>query len=116
MLKTMLEKRGLSVMEAEDGESAIELAEKLHPKLILMDAGLPRVDGLAATRRIRAADGVDGASKVPIVFLSGHAEPVTQEAARAAGCDAFLVKPIDLDQLVNVLERYLGKTSTELKK
>ncbi|HEX8843633.1 MAG TPA: response regulator [Pyrinomonadaceae bacterium] len=106
MLKVMLEKRGMSVVEAADGKTALSLAESERPSLILMDASLPQMDGLAATRSIRTQDG---AGKVPIVFLSGHAEPVTQEAARTAGCDAYLIKPIDLDQLAGVLEYYLGK-------
>jgi CheY-like chemotaxis protein len=73
MLRTYLEMRGgLSVIEAENGETATALAERLSPDLILMDGTLPLLDGFAATRLIR---GLASAQGVPIVFLSSHAQP-----------------------------------------
>ncbi|HKR01765.1 MAG TPA: response regulator [Pyrinomonadaceae bacterium] len=104
MLRTILERRGLSVVEAEDGEEAIRLAERDCPRLILMDMGLPRMDGLATTRRIRAHAALN---QVPIIFLSGHTSATHQMDARDAGCDEFLVKPIDIDQLYSALKRHL---------
>jgi two-component system, sensor histidine kinase and response regulator len=73
--------------------------------LILMDASLPRLDGLGAARRIRQ---LEGAGRVPIVFVSGHAEPAFRAVAREAGCDDYLVKPLDFDQLGGILDRHLG--------
>lgn len=105
MLRTMLERRGVKVLEAEDGEAAIHLAADACPHLILMDGGLPLLDGLEAARLIRARN--DGLNRVPIVFLSGHAESDFQREAREAGCDDFLIKPINLDKLDSVLERHL---------
>jgi CheY-like chemotaxis protein len=106
LLRTVLERRGLAVVEAGDGEEAILLAERATPDLILMDGSLPRLDGIAATRRMR---GMASLSAVPIVFLSGHAGPQQQLAAREAGCDDYLVKPLELDSLYHVLERHLLK-------
>jgi CheY-like chemotaxis protein len=105
ILKYMLTMRGFDVAEAENGEEAIDMAQRLRPGLILMDASLPRLDGISATRRMR---GLATLRNVPIVFLSGHAEPQVQAQARDAGCDDYLVKPIDFKRLYRVLARYLS--------
>ena len=107
MLRTILEGRGLAVVEAGDGEEAVSLAERETPDLILMDGSLPRLDGISAMRRMR---GLTSLSGVPIVFLSGHAGPQQQLAAREAGCDDYIVKPFSLDRLDQVLERLLPKS------
>src|SRR3954469_19620314 len=72
LLKTMLEMRGYRVSLAEDGEEGLRLAHSECPRLVIMDASLPRLDGLTATRRIRSDSALKG---VPVVFLSGHAQP-----------------------------------------
>lgn len=105
MLKYMLGISGFDVAEAENGVEAVELAERLRPGLILMDGSLPRLDGLSATRRVREMAAL---RDVPIVFLSGHAEPSAQAKAFEAGCDDYLVKPVNLDQLVRVLAQHLS--------
>ena len=106
LLRTILERRGLAVVEAGDGEEAVDVAARERPDLILMDGSLPRLDGISATRRLR---GLDSLSGVPIVFLSGHAEPQQQLAAREAGCDDYLVKPLDMARLYRVLERLIPR-------
>ncbi|MDQ3756049.1 MAG: response regulator, partial [Acidobacteriota bacterium] len=106
MLRTMLEQRdGVSVVEAENGEMAIALAENVHLDLILMDSSLPLLDGFEATRRIRE---LAFACDVPIVFVSGHAQPAYEAKAFAAGCTDYLVKPFDFDEWDRVLERHLS--------
>lgn len=105
MLRTILELRGsISVIEAENGEMAIALAKNVHVDLILMDADLPLLDGYAATRRIRE---LTPTREVPIVFISGHAQPAAEAKAFAAGCNDYLVKPFGLVELDGVLERHL---------
>lgn len=104
LLKYLLMMRGFEVAEAENGVDAIELAERLHPGLILMDCELPRLDGFSATRRMRELTTL---RRVPIIFLSGHAELTSLAEARAAGCDDYLVKPLDLDRLDSVLAQHL---------
>jgi CheY-like chemotaxis protein len=104
MLRTILERRGLAVVEARDGEEAVSLAERETPDLILMDGSLPRLDGISATRRMRRLASLSG---VPIVFLSGHAGPQQQLAAREAGCDDYVVKPFEVERLYHVLEDLL---------
>jgi CheY-like chemotaxis protein len=105
LYKCLLAMRGYTVVEAVNGEEAIEVAERLGPDLILMDASLPRVDGITATRRIRDLAHLQ---KVPIIFTSGRAEPDAMSEAHAAGCNEYLVKPIDTDQLDNLLTHYLS--------
>ena len=106
LLRTILERRGLTVFEAADGVEALDAAERERPDLILMDGGLPRLDGISATRRMRASASLSG---VPIVFLSGHAGPQHQTAARDAGCDEYVVKPFDTARLDRVLNRLLPR-------
>ena len=95
---------GISVVEADNGEMAIDLAQSLHPDLILIDVSLPLLDGYEATRRIRE---LTSTREVPIVFLSGHAQPAAEAKAFAAGCSDYLVKPIAFGRLSGVLERHL---------
>ncbi|MCA1636139.1 MAG: response regulator [Acidobacteria bacterium] len=105
LFRTMLVIRGYRVIEAADGEETVRLAERARPDLILMDGSLPRMDGFDATRQIRE---LGHAGRVPIVFVSGHAEAAFLARALEAGCDEYLVKPLGVGQLGDVLEKYLG--------
>ena len=111
LFRTVLEIRGYSVIEAADGEETVRTAERARPDLILMDGSLPRLSGVDATRRIRRSDRI---GHVPIVFISGHASATSLSLAREAGCDEYLVKPFELDQLEHVLEKYRGNQRQEL--
>ena len=102
-LKLMLEVLGYRVLEAANGQEAVELARREHPALILMNMRMPVLDGVAATRLIRQEKSL---SEVPIVAISGAGETYRQ-AALGAGCDEFLSKPIYLHQLEEVLRRLL---------
>jgi len=104
MMRQLLEMAGYNVVEATDGEEAIELAVAEQPELILMDLSLPKLDGLSATRRIRQHRGL---SEVPIVAVSAHDSPGLRTEALAAGCDEYVTKPIDFDQLSSLLNRLL---------
>ena len=105
LFRTVLEIRGYCVVEAADGEETVRTAESARPDLILMDGSLPRMSGFDATRQIRGSAGV---GNVPIVFISGHAGTAFLALAREAGCNEYLVKPFDLDELEHVLEKYCG--------
>ena len=106
MIRRLLEMAGHRVIEASDGEAAVELALVERPELILMDLSLPKLDGLAATRRIRKHRGL---SRVPIVAVSARDSLGSRTEALAAGCDEYVAKPIDFDQLNSVLERLLSR-------
>lgn len=109
LLRTMLEMNGYRVSEAADGEEGVRLACREHPRAVIMDATLPRLDGIAATRRIRSDSALRG---VPVVFLSGNAQPDFRDAALEAGGTDVLVKPIALGVLASVLERHLRADAT----
>src|SRR5215471_19326568 len=104
MLRKLLEMSGYRVLEASDGEEAVELALKLRPALILMDLSLPKLDGLAATRSIRKHKGF---KRVPIVAVSAHDSPESRDEALAAGCSEYITKPIDFDHLNALLQRFV---------
>lgn len=104
MMRRLLELAGYAVVEASDGEQAIELAVKEKPALILMDLSLPKLDGLAATRQIRRCEGL---GHTPIVAISAHDSPETRTEALDAGCDEYVTKPIDFDQLGALVKRFL---------
>jgi DNA-binding response OmpR family regulator len=106
LLKHVLEMRGCRVCVAVDGEDGVRAAERDRPDLILMDASLPRLDGLAATRRIRELSALHD---VPIIFLSGHAQASFRALALETGGDDYLTKPFELAQLDGILQRHLGK-------
>jgi two-component system, cell cycle response regulator DivK len=108
MLRQLLELAGYRVVEATDGEEAIKLAVAKRPELILMDLSLPKLDGLAATRRIRQLDDL---GHVPIVAVSAHDSDDSRSEALAAGCDEYVTKPIDFDQLSLLLHRLLPSAS-----
>lgn len=110
MMRRLLEMSGYHVLEAINGEEAVELAHRERPQLILMDLSLPQLDGLAATRRIRQhADLRD----VPIVAVSAHDTADFHADALAAGCNDYVTKPIDFDQLEALLNRLLPKNSSQ---
>ena len=110
LLRTILGTYGCVVIEAVDGQEAVQLAENSSPDLILMDSTLPRLDGLEATLQIRARGN---GPRPPIVFVSGRAEPDFRDVALSAGCDEFLVKPINFELLSRVLEKHLGVRSED---
>jgi two-component system cell cycle response regulator DivK len=102
----LLDAHGYRILQTKDGMEALDIAREHHPDLILMDIQLPGMDGLAATRAIRALSGE--AARVPIVGISGRTDARDEEAARAAGMNAFLGKPVSpaaLAQAVGKLAR-----------
>jgi CheY-like chemotaxis protein len=106
MMRKLLEMSGYQVVEAVDGKEAVEMAESARPDLILMDLSLPRLDGLDATRRIRELDGL---SRIPIVAVSAHDTNDFHADALAAGCNEYVTKPIDFDELDTLVKKLLAK-------
>lgn len=102
MMRRLLEMSGYRVVEAVNGQEAVEEAVRVNPDLILMDLSLPLLDGLAATRRIREQLGL---KNVPIVAVSAHDTADFHADALAAGCNEYVTKPIDFDELEILLQR-----------
>jgi len=92
------------VIEAVNGQQGVELAERERPELILMDLSLPVMDGWEATRRLKANDDL---RSIPVIALTAHAMVGDEEKALAAGCDDYLVKPLDEDELMARIAKYL---------
>ncbi|HZB44049.1 MAG TPA: response regulator [Pyrinomonadaceae bacterium] len=106
MMRRLLEMSGYRVIEAVNGKQAVEAAVSERPDLILMDLSLPMLDGLAATRRIREAEGL---GRVPIVAVSAHDSADFHTEALAAGCNEYVTKPIDFDHLVRILDGLVSR-------
>ena len=92
------------VIEAVNGQEGLELAERERPQLILMDLSLPVMDGWEATRRLKANDDL---RSIPVIALTAHAMKGDEEKALAAGCDDYLVKPLDEDELITKIAKHL---------
>jgi AmiR/NasT family two-component response regulator len=105
-LREMLVEEGYDVVgEAADGETAVALAEQLHPDLVILDIKMPIMDGLAAAEKIA------GARIAPVVILTAFSQRELVERARAAGAMAYLVKPFQKSDLVPVVEIALSRFS-----
>jgi len=104
MLSRRLERRGYTVVMAEDGAKGVALARSDSPDIILMDMSLPVVDGWEATRQIKAAPETKG---IPIIALTAHAMAGDEERALASGCNDYETKPVDLPKLLAKIDALL---------
>ncbi len=104
MMRRLLEMSGYRVVEAMNGEEAVKLARAESPQLILMDLSLPVIDGLAATRLIRR---VPALQTTPIIAVSAHDTADFQDEAVEAGCNSYVTKPIDFNELELLIQRLL---------
>ena len=108
MVKYMLEFSGFRVLEAKDGLEAVDVAFRENPDLILMDMSLPVMDGCQATRLIRKRAEF---ARVPIIACTAHNQWEWRSKAILAGCTDFMTKPIDRNNLTNILSRYIKQRS-----
>ncbi|WP_158290220.1 response regulator [Ramlibacter sp. WS9] len=108
IVKARLVEWGMQVVEAEHGYKALHLLEAgTRPAVILMDVEMPGLDGLAATRVLRSTMP-DSVKNTPVLALTGHSSPERRDAARAAGMNGFLTKPLDPSALRRELIHVLG--------
>lgn len=107
MLKGRLERQGFVVLIARDGQAGVDVARAERPDLILMDLGLPVIDGWEATRLLKA----DAATaRIPLIALSAHAMSTDRTDALAAGCDDYDVKPVEWPRLLKKIRAFLAAT------
>ncbi len=104
MMRFIVGKLGHRVLEARDGAAGVEMAKERHPDLILMDIQLPVLDGYAATRRIRQEASL---KDIPIIAVTSYAMVGDKEKALAAGCTAYVEKPINPPSFIKILEQYI---------
>lgn len=105
MLSRRLSRKGFEVQFALDGQEAVEKAKTLMPDLVLMDIGLPVLDGYDATRAIKSDDST---KSIPVIALTAHAMAEDRKQCFDAGCNDFDTKPIDLPRLLDKIHALLG--------
>ena len=105
-LSRLLARRGYEVVCAEDGETAIDLAQSAMPDIILMDISLPGLDGYQATRTLRATETM---KNTPIIALTAHAMTSDREKAMQAGCTDYETKPVEFPRLLKKIEDLVKK-------
>ncbi|RHI01620.1 response regulator [Bacteroides sp. AM16-24] len=104
LLVSALLKKHFHLVNAKNGQEAVEAVKNKHFDLVLMDMKMPMMDGLAATAEIRKFD-----TEVPIIALTAHAFDTDQQAALEAGCNEYLVKPFNKARLMEVVKKYCDK-------
>lgn len=110
VLSRRLARRGYDVLLATDGPHGLAMAAMHGPDLILMDLGLPEIDGWECTRRLKADDTT---KHIPVIALTAHAMVGDRQRALEAGCDEFDTKPIDFVGLLNKMDRLLEPRSDD---
>ena len=101
-----LRPHGYNLLEATDGEEALEIVSREKPDLIIMDVQLPRLSGLEVTRRLRQMPAF---SHVPIIVITAYAMKGDKEKAIEAGCDAYFTKPINTRELPQIVAEMLQR-------
>jgi CheY-like chemotaxis protein len=110
VLSRQLSRRGHRVETAADGLQGLAAAREHRPDLILLDLGLPDIDGWECARRLKAHPATRG---IPVIALTAHAMAEDRDRALAAGCDDFDTKPIDLGVLLDKISRLLARGPKE---
>jgi CheY-like chemotaxis protein len=106
MLSRRLERRGYTIVMAEDGQQGVDMARTDSPDLILLDMSLPVIDGWEAARRIKAQPE---SKDIPVIALTAHAMAGDKEKALQAGCDDYDTKPVELSRLLGKIQALLDK-------
>jgi len=106
LLTRRLRPRGYDIITAEDAEKGLPLVEGERPDLVLMDVGLPGMNGWDATRQLKSNPAT---KHVPVIALTAHAMDGDREKAMAAGCDEYEIKPIDFNRLFEKIDRLLAQ-------
>lgn len=105
---TLLRHHGYAVLEAEDGAEAVRVTRAHQPDLVLMDARLPALDGWSVTRELK---GDLATRAIPIIMLTAHTPTAARERSAEAGCDLYLVKPMEPSLVVDEVRRLIGEPS-----
>lgn len=104
LVKRVLMAEGYAVLEAENGESGLRVAQEELPDLILMDINMPDIDGYSVTKMLR---DIPGLNKTPVIALTANVLKGDRERALDAGCDGYIQKPIDVDLLPAQIDAFL---------
>jgi two-component system, cell cycle response regulator DivK len=104
LVRKILKNSGYQLHEACDGQTAVDMAQRLRPDLILMDIQLPVLDGYQAVARIRQLPEI---CRVPIIGLTSYAMKGDEDKVLQSGCDAYLAKPIDIARFREMIKHFL---------
>jgi len=106
LVKRILVAEDYSLLEAKDAKEALTVLKTERPDLILMDINMPDMDGYTLTTKIKSMPGFE---RVPILALTANVMRGDKEKTLEAGCDGYIQKPLDIDQLTREIERFLGR-------
>lgn len=106
LVRRILTAENYKLLEATNAAQAINLLETTTPDLILMDINMPDMDGYTLTTRIRSMPGLE---RVPILALTANVMRGDKEKTLEAGCDGYIQKPLDVDQLIREIEKFLAR-------
>jgi two-component system cell cycle response regulator DivK len=105
IMRDLLSSAGYDLIEAQDGEEGVAMAQKHRPDLILMDIQLPVLDGYQATRRIKADPAL---AHIPIIAVTSYALSGDEAKTREAGCDGYVAKPFSPRELLTKVREYVS--------
>ncbi|MEW5941865.1 MAG: response regulator [Chloroflexota bacterium] len=106
LVNFILQKNGFDTFLAVNGRDGVNAAIKQKPDLIIMDLSMPEMDGWAATSIIKKTPDI---KSIPLIVLTAHALPGDRQRAMSAGCDQYITKPMDLGELVEVVNHWIQK-------
>lgn len=106
LVRRILLSEDYGLLEAQNAAQALEMLKDSHPDLILMDINMPDMDGYTLTSRIKTMPGFE---RVPIIALTANVMRGDKEKTLEAGCDGYIQKPLDIDQLLREVERFLSR-------
>ena len=104
LVRRILLSQDYSLLEAKDGSDALNVLKTQRPDLILMDINMPDMDGYTLTAKIKSMPGFE---RIPILALTANVMRGDKEKTLEAGCDGYIQKPLDIDQLIREVERFL---------
>jgi two-component system, cell cycle response regulator DivK len=107
LVRRILNAEDYEFAEATNAHDALVLLETTRPNLILMDINMPDMDGYALTAKIKSMPGF---ARIPILAITANVMRGDREKSLEAGCDGYIQKPLDVDQLVNEIEKFLARS------
>ncbi|WP_309647990.1 response regulator [Nocardioides sp.] len=109
LLLILLEDAGHETVHVDNGEAAVEAYARSRPDLVLLDVAMPgALDGLEVTRRLRVLEGAGDRGRVPVMLLTARALEEDRRSGLAAGADAYLVKPFEIDEMLQTIDSLLA--------